>query len=312
LFGGNEIEFELEVTSEETPQGRLLVDQLVGNLDAVGVDSNIAAVVEETEDLLLLASLAARHRCQCVGWQAFFKGAIKTHYFSNRSLQNKHNSSNPFRHNKLIEQQNFISFMNTSLISFNKFEDKVALRRAINGLLHGIEPGVEDRLLTLFAAVETIITAFRKRKKLEHIVDADGWKQLERAVKTFIKQSLDPKLDDTQRKMLYGKIPELNRVSFGDALSEFIAEFSLDVADLWPIIGPNSLAKLRNRIIHGETFSHSEMEGIVVAKMHLQWYLERMLLAVLGWPHENSGVSKGALQRWSAYRDAEVPIVRRP
>jgi len=156
----------------------------------------------------------------------------------------------------------------------------------------------------LFAGIETLVTAFRKEYALEFVLDEATWPKIETVIKKSIKQDPTHALSAEQRSRLYSKLRELNRVSFSDVLSEFRIKYSLDVGDLWTMTGRDSLAEVRNRIIHGATFTHTQMEALVTAKFHLQWHLERMLLAILDWPYVQSGAATSAIQVWSSYGDA--------
>ena len=126
---------------------------------------------------------------------------------------------------------------------------------------------------------------------------------MDRAIKVAIKSFEDPPLDPSERRLLYGKLAELNRVSFGEAVRSFQTDYSLDVSDLWEITGKGSLSDVRNRVIHGDTFTHEQMNALVTAKFQMQWHLERMLLAILGWPISQSGVRKDAIAAWTPYHD---------
>lgn len=78
------------------------------------------------------------------------------------------------------------------------------------------------------------------------------------------------------------------------------------VDDLWPVAdkseGP-SLYCIRNHIAHGEPIEPKNIKSLAVAKIHLQWTIERALLAILGWPVERSTVDSRSLSGWTPYKD---------
>jgi hypothetical protein len=72
------------------------------------------------------------------------------------------------------------------------------------------------------------------------------------------------------------------------------------------------LADIRNRVVHGSTFDHRQLNALAVAGDHLQWLLERMLLRVLAWPIDRSNVSGARLAKLRAaygeLRDAQISM----
>lgn len=74
--------------------------------------------------------------------------------------------------------------------------------------------------------------------------------------------------------------------------------------DLWPLIDPRQgppLSHFRNAIVHGEAFSEADWLALSYAGEHLRWYLERIVLIVLGWDIKRSSVSKTALRAFYAH-----------
>lgn len=78
------------------------------------------------------------------------------------------------------------------------------------------------------------------------------------------------------------------------------------VDDLWPVADKSdgaSLYDIRNHIAHGEPIESNDIKALAVAKIHLQWTIERALLAILGWPLERSTVDSRSLSGWRPYTD---------
>jgi hypothetical protein len=83
-------------------------------------------------------------------------------------------------------------------------------------------------------------------------------------------------------------------VSARVAFEKFCEQYGVNVSDLWPLFsdaGGLGLASIRNKLIHGEGYRLEHFRGLLIAKQYLHWTLERMLLAILGWPLEKSYVS---------------------
>ena len=59
-------------------------------------------------------------------------------------------------------------------------------------------------------------------------------------------------------------------------------------SDLWPIFGLNSLYKIRNLLAHG---NRMELGDYSIAKEHLQYLIERLVLKLLGFDYDLSSVS---------------------
>jgi hypothetical protein len=296
-----ELEFVYEVRHEEHIDGSLAFRELVANISASNLPARIDELIDAVDDVLLLSSLAQRYRSACMGWRLDGEGRLNQHYRCNIAVPDAHQSRSQSRNDTLIDIQDFTEFLDIAHAAFREIKDKEALRRAINALLSGIESGVEDKVLVLFAGIETLVSMFRKEKGFEFVLTDEKWTELEKVLKAAIKNPT-VSLTSEQRRQVYGKLRELNRIAFSDALLSFHEYYSISVSDLWPLTGRGSLAEIRNRVIHGETFTPTEISAMMTAKFQLQCHLERMLLAVLGWPSKKSRVSEHFLRIWQPYR----------
>jgi hypothetical protein len=125
-------------------------------------------------------------------------------------------------------------------------------------------------------------------------------------LKGFIKEHNHFKYEQEKRKLLYEKIQELSRVSFGTAFKSFCEFYQIDLSDLWPIGGEEvstSLTKIRNKIIHGGRFEREEYNAVICALSHLKWTLERCILRVLDWDVERSKVRSLFLNNYIDYNE---------
>jgi hypothetical protein len=175
------------------------------------------------------------------------------------------------------------------------------LDRAINFALPSPSLSVEVSFLSLSAALESALTFFRRQDEYE-ILDDDIFSGLARDLKKWLK--LHPALaqEPAKRALVYEKFRELNRFPYSHVFRKFCEHYALDLSDLWPVTGKHAdwpLTEIRHRLVHGDPFPRRPVEAMACAQAHLRWVVERMLLAVLGWPIERSNVSRDVLHRTS-------------
>lgn len=159
-----------------------------------------------------------------------------------------------------------------------------------------------------------MVNGYRDTHNFHYILGSDDYKKFSRDLKSFIKahdlfkDSNEDELRSKKRKLVYEKIAELNRISFGTAFKSFCDFYQIDLCDLWSLGGgevSTSLTKIRNRLIHGGRFERSEYDAVICAKTHLQWTLERCILRVLGWDIEKSNVRSLFLKHCVGYNEWE-------
>jgi hypothetical protein len=83
--------------------------------------------------------------------------------------------------------------------------------------------------------------------------------------------------------------------------------------DLWPIVGSArglSLAEVRNRLLHGVVLTPAQEEALFKALIHLRWCVERMILAFLEWPLEQSLVGRflGHMATYNSWKKAQESL----
>jgi len=95
-------------------------------------------------------------------------------------------------------------------------------------------------------------------------------------------------------------------VGVEDLYRFFETKHSVDLGDLWPLFDVSkgvSLTRVRNRLAHGEPFVQRELEALGCALQHLRWVVERVVLAILGWPIDRSKVRAESLRtHYLAYK----------
>lgn len=270
----------------------------------VSADSNkIFETLNILDGVLLLASFAARQRCICLGWDASDSKNYVKQFVRNRAIP-RNNPKTTYK-DGLIEKWEFKEFMRTAYSAFAKVAPQDPLRRAISLTVPFKDSTVEGEFVALYTALEMLVLQFRRISDLEFILPNNPWKKIRKELKTYIESMALGEHND-KKFLIQDKLSELNRVSFGTAFDQFCANYSIDLADLWPVNNSAtgaSLSQIRNKLVHGEHFGPDHYEALMFAELHLRWTVERMLLAVLDWHAEKSNVSRSFLSNWIAYKE---------
>lgn len=274
----------------------------------------VEGTVHEIDDLLMLASFAIRRRCVCVGWSAYNSSKAVEFYRRNVHIPKKIDNDRSL--DELVELFDFKNFMNTAYKNFIESKSIDYLRQAILYTLPSDERTLESSFSILYAALETLVLRFRKNNNLEYVLPPDSvdWKEFQSEFKKWIKTEQNTIFNDkNKRSFVYNNLPALNRISFANAFEQMCIDYKVELNDLWPVADNSqgiSLSGIRNKLLHGETFSLSEQNALMYANDHLQWIVERLILAVLGWPITHSRVSENFLaihirphQVWKSKRD---------
>lgn len=271
-----------------------------------GVDQRL---VHAVDNWVLLASFGSRWPTTCLGWELFDAHSYTRHFRCGRTrprtdeLRWEEQDS----HYGLVDFKNFEEFLSHSynFLHRSSAEDREVLQQVLERILTGYGRFVESSFLALYAALEMLVLRFRKTQGLELIFTPEEWKIFESDATRFVKSHPLTASNKKRRKLLYEKGPELNRISFGTAFEEFCAsrDHPVPLGDLWPVTGKNSLSILRNELVHGETFSAMRHSVLGTATSHLQWWLERMVLSLIGWPIERSMVAPRFLKEITDYTD---------
>lgn len=256
---------------------------------------------EYVEDVLLLASLANRHRCSCVGWE-FLEENLITDFFRGDISVPEEKKDN---HDVLIDIGDIEEFLQTAFDNFRDLEFKQNIRRAIMLTLPDRET-VESEFLSLFTALETLVLGFRRSKNREFIFsDLNEWQRFNSDFQNWVKKESFLKDEKDKRKLIYEVSGGLQRVSFAGAYKEMCEYFSLDLSDLWSVsIRENkewSLTDIRNNLVHGESLGQPKIFSLWTANANLRWTVERLILSVLGWEVSKSKVSPRRLSYLTAY-----------
>lgn len=167
---------------------------------------------------------------------------------------------------------------------------------------------LESRFLSLFSAMESALLVFRRQCDLEYLVRSGPWRHVERALHGALiseKGRFDtPERLEVAKRALAG----IRRVPLEHAFSEFVMHYNLPIDDLWPVgdhASGISLLQLRNRLSHGERLPDPLGSSLMYASHSLQTLLQRIVLALLGWPVEKTASHPGRVAAWTYRLEAE-------
>ena len=280
----------------------IMFSELVAKFETNDKDFDAISCFPYIDDFLMLTSFAARQRCVCLGWETF-NDMQHTKYYRREMAIPKIIKDHSFIET-IIEGFDFKKFIEIAYKNYIEIESKDLLRSAIYPATQDDDRTVESSYLTFFSSLETLVLLSRRIDNAAPILNPDEWKEFRKELETFIKDhkkfSGNKPKHKQRRKLIYEKVPELNRISFSTAFNNFCQEYSIDLHDLWPVTDRTDglcLFDIRNMLTHGEALTREQEIALSTAKIHLQWIVERSILAVLGWPVSESKVRKEFLSR---------------
>jgi len=297
-----QIIFEKHFNSKTTKNGDLIQwSFLVACADltvpANDVETLKTEILPVLDDFLLIASFAARERTSCLGWSATDKNSHSTFYRGNYTFPEYNDDSSV--DDGVLDIMYYQKFIQMCYSSFLHFENKLALRDALNSAVPSTSQTLETSYLRTFSGLETLILDFRRKENFEFVLPENEWLVLRGYIHKCIKHFTKPNLSRGQRASVYRKLGELNRVSLGEAFEVFCQKYAIDLEDLWPVFGKKEivgLADIRNRLIHGDPFPYDLFGSLIVANEHLKYALERIIIRILGWDVGETKVSPAYLK----------------
>lgn len=306
LRGGPEMVFDTHFKHTRNEAGEVITfSELVAELEVPverrGLRAIEGPILNALDDFLLITSFAERWRCACVGWVATNSRNVTTLY--RRDISIPEHSKEHTLNDTLIDIADFLEFANVAYASVVAGSNPL-LRQAVQYAVYRRDRTLEHSFLTLFEALETLLLHFRRLRGLEFILEENRWEAVSKSIKSAIKAHPDLVQDKDARKLLYEKLPELNRVSFGTVFQRFCETYGVDLRDLWPVVGDSSgisLSDIRNKLVHGEHFPQAHLVPLIMAENHLRWVVERVILGFLGWPVDRSQVSSSSLTGMNSY-----------
>lgn len=295
-----------ELDNDEVVTFKELVAEFT--IDDEEIDSSrINQLRSEVDDFLLLASFAARQRCVCYGWDVS-NSKVTIDFFRGAGLSIPQEKGRTHR-DWLIDIADSQDFIRTAYEVLSQRQEKESIRGAIHAVVPVGTIFVEKQFMASYAAVESLVLAFRKEHQLEKVLPASEWKRFSRDFHCWLQTHELLSGNAEKQKLVFSKMGELNRISFGTAFKAFCEFYGVDISDLWPLTDSSegiSLSGIRNKIVHGERLGEKKLLALSVALSHLQWSLERILLAVLDYPIAKSAVSKGRIKSCGGFEEMKI------
>ncbi|HYU35170.1 MAG TPA: hypothetical protein VEW48_23705 [Thermoanaerobaculia bacterium] len=265
------------------------------------------------DDLLLLVSLAEGRRCFClqVEWTS---NEESVHLFR----LDRHaplDKPVPPPDALPISPEDFPSFLEIAFKTLCSSSQRGLIWNALANVTFEGKQTIGTNFARLFAALETLVLAFRKEHDLECVLeDATQRKEFKEYLKEKISEyePLKGEKHKDKRAMIYENLESLGRVSLKRAIEKFVEEFHVDLDDVWPIFdkkGRKSLYELRNMLVHGDDLSALEEECISEACISLRETTERFLLTMLGWNYNRRLRAQRFLSRWGDWQRARDALL---
>ena len=257
-------------------------------------------IFSELDLFLKLVSFSERRKVISYGYRAIVENQLIDFYRGDISVPKEN-----FEHSRddvLIDPSSFKDFISHALFAVKNCSFKDYLVDAISKAAYCKYTNIESEYLSYYAAIENLVNGYKDEHDLHVILDDESWKNFSEDLRGFIKNNVHFNNEKTKRKLIYEKLSELNRASFGSVFNSFCEFYEIDVSDLWSLGGHKySLTKIRNLLIHGGRFEREKLNLLINANSHLKWTLERCILRIMGWDIEHSNVSPSFLRNFISY-----------
>jgi hypothetical protein len=262
------------------------------------------------DDLLLLASFAAGSWTVCTGWKTYSGDRLITCFRRFISLP----ESTAVSHREAVIPSRYAhDFLKHAYRRLPTGEIGDLAILAVAKCIRGrARPIINDAFISNFSALETIVLYYKKLRKRERTIKKPTWKVVSAEIKNSLESILKKqRVSPRARDAVLDKIGELNRLPFATAFKECTAFVRADLSDLWPVVGhaQPTLMQIRNKMVHGVHIPDRVLQPLMVANLHLQWTVERLLLGLFRWPVEKSEVSRSRLAGMNGYRQAQARLL---
>ena len=260
--------------------------------------------LSNVDDLLLLLSFAIRKRCVCTGY--FANNGHKLERFYRRDIYIPEQKSDHDLYKYLVEPAELRNFITYAYNYFKTLPNKDILRRAIFPICDDSNIETESYFLILFSCLESLLLYFKKDKTLDPIINAKVFSERKGKIESALLEIFSDYSD--RISLMKKKILELNRPTFESILSKYVDTYSIDIQDVWPLVNSDkglSLLKIRNKLIHGDSFKNYQLDSLALATAHLKIIVERMVLSQLDWPIEKTRVSKKNILSYNSNIEVE-------
>jgi hypothetical protein len=229
--------YKKEKNGDVTRWSFLVASASIIDISATDAKAIKNGVLQKIDDFFLLASFASKKRTACLGWSAIDRHVHTKFYRGYYSFPKPDDSEE--HEDGIIDDRYFKIFMEVSYPLFLSVNNKEAFRRVLHAAVPSKNRTLESSFLNMFAGLESLVLDFRKRNSFEFILQEPSWTSFKDYLEKCIKSSTKPIIEKEQRRLIYPKLNELNRVSLKEAFDAFCKHYSVGLTDLWPIFAEN-------------------------------------------------------------------------
>jgi hypothetical protein len=280
------IDAEIDDTKGRFSTGYLVLELEKDNYRLSSIDE-----VQEKSDLVTqlcwYLSFASRQMTLWQGWSALMEDGDVTYRRAMSVPEEISQYQYPLIEHKLVQQ-----FLQHS-IEYIHDRSNLDLRLPIMYVVNSYKPEntMEYRFLSAYTSLEALLNLYAENQGASKYIDG----QLETEFFSSLKELVEnlPGTSSKAKDAMISKMRELNRVSPRTRYKDFCREKHVSNSDLWPVYESSkhpckypSLYKIRNGLTHGR-----HLESVPLLDMaidHLQWTVERCLLAELEWESANA------------------------
>lgn len=239
---------------------------------------------KEAKDFALLLTFAARHKVMVLGYE-YLAGSKRVRCYKDPTDRLKVKNEEVVE-DALIPIEFFETFMNEALAKWHKMDEKT--KRLINDAIVSIHPlnNSNQSYLNMFSALEGLIK--QQSMKVEVVQEIQkNWTDIIEPKFIFAINELN--LSEETRSHLLSRLVSLkDGEKFTKSVESILGKLGVVTNDLWPVVGTDSLYSIRNSLAHGE---RTQLDSVyLLAQEHLQFLLERLVLAFLGFDYNKSTV----------------------
>jgi len=269
------INAEIENVTGSFSTGHLVLTLKKDNYQLSSIDG-VKTISDLITTLLWYLSFACRQRTTWIKWGAVVENNY-VQYYRRISIPER-TGMDP-----LIEE-NFVQKFLQHCLEYINNENNLNLYLPIILLVNSYNPKetLESQFLSLSMALEALLNSYAKNQdKTKYIKDKELWQNYKAHMMEAIRKF--PNMSNNDRDVMRGKALD-NRPPIRLLYDDFCRETGVINFDLWPVYGRSKcfpLYQIRNNLIHGTPFESESF--LVVARHHLQWTVERCLLAILEW-----------------------------
>ncbi|HDL7463457.1 TPA: hypothetical protein PXN49_004110 [Yersinia enterocolitica] len=255
----------------------------------------------DIDNILMLSSFIQRGKVNCKGWMAKNDRKRVLYYRTNIIY-----ASDVECNNAIIETNKVSEFLNKTLplLKSHKFKDSIIL--AINALNSSRGTAFEISYISKFIAIESLINSHKREVGFDSIFSQSEWQAIKKNIEKSIKAENIISITKEKRAKFYNKIPEVNRISFGDSYACMMQDYPVGLSDLWPMLKSTNgfgLLDIRNSIAHGDLIPVDFAYDLLVANDCLRILLERVILHLLDWDINDSDISESKLKHTYLNKD---------